>query len=156
MKHALSALTLAIMGAGAVLANPPQTVSQPAYTASYRAPAQTCELRLNEPRLVALANPAQAASWSLSIDAAGFVNQQSGPVTGDSSRLRPVTRLFMGGIGIASPGGGQFYGGSPSLPRPFYAELTVFDGTGAAICRDVIDLPQRPAFGSQRLSAGPR
>lgn len=147
MKTALSALALAAVCASAAPA------SSPVFTASFDPPSQTCDLQLFEPRLVALANPAEAASWSLSVDAPGFVNQQSGPVSGRPGRLRPVTRLFMGGIAVAD---GQVYGGSFAMPRPLHAELTVFDVEGAAICRDVIDLPARPLFRGQGLSGPPR
>jgi hypothetical protein len=147
MKTALSALALAAVCASAAPA------LSPVFTASFDAPSQTCDLQLFEPRLVALANPAEAASWSLSVEAPGFVNQQSGPVTGPSSRLRPVTRLLMGGFAVAD---GQVYGGSSTMPRPFYAELTVFDADGVAICSDVIDLPERSPLGAQGWSGRPR
>lgn len=147
MKTALSALALAAICAGAAPA------SSPVFTARFEAPSQICDLQLFEPRLVALANPAEAASWSLSVDAPGLVNQQSGPVTGPSPRLRPVTRLFMGGIMVAD---GQLYGGSFTMPRPFHAELTVFDADGVEICRDVIDLPARPPLGARGWSERPR
>lgn len=143
MKYAVSAIALAVAGASAALACTPQLNSNPvapappAYVASLDLPSTTCDLQLFEPRLVALANPAEASSWTLAIDAPGFVNEQSGPVSGPHNRLKPVTRLMMGGIAY----GGQVYGGSPSMPRPFYAELNVYDLDGELVCRDVIDLP---------------
>ncbi len=145
MKYALSALALALASTGAALAYSPQIAApnsvapaQPAYVASFQPRSTTCDLQLFEPRLVALANPAEADSWSLSVEAPGFVNQQSGPVAGPYSRLRPVSRLYMGGMGYQD---GQVFGGSPQMPRPFHAELNVYDVDGALVCRDVIDLP---------------
>jgi hypothetical protein len=38
------------------------------------------------------------------------------------------------------------------MPRPFYAELTVFDvPTASRLCSDVIDLPERSPLGAQVL-----
>ena len=148
MKYAIPALTLVIAGAGAALASTPQlsapgpvAPSQPAYVASFEPRSNTCDLQLFEPRLVALANPVEADSWSLSVETPDFYNQQSGPVSGTRNRLQPVSRLMMGGIGVQSDRGGQFFGGSPSMPRPFHAELNVYDVAGQLVCRDVIDLP---------------
>jgi hypothetical protein len=145
MKYALSALVLATVGAGAALAQAaqlaPPSASGPTYVASFQAPSNTCRLQLFEPRLVVLANPSEADSWSLSIETPDFINQQSGPVMGLENRLKPVSRLMMGGIGVQSTQGATIYGGSPRMPRPFRAELNVFDLDGELVCRDLIDLP---------------
>ena len=149
MKYTVSALVLAIASAGAAVAYAPQLAApiavapaQPAYVATLQPRSFVCDLQLFEPSLVARANPARADSWTLSIDAPGFVNSQSGPVSGLRNQLKPVTRLYMGGIGVQSVAGGQFYGGSPTMPHPFYAELNVYDVDGELVCRDVIDLPE--------------
>ncbi len=148
MKYALPALTLAIAGASACLASAPsdrapglRSPVQPVPMASFQPRSTICDLQLSGPRLVALANPAEADSWSLTVEAPDLYNQQSGPVTGAGTQLKPLTTIVMEDNPVSIEEGVMVMG-DPMLPRPFDAELRAFDGRGALICRDVIRLPE--------------
>ncbi|MCP2677925.1 hypothetical protein NHF45_00065 [Maricaulaceae bacterium NA33B04] len=147
MKYAISVLTLAIAGAGAALAASPQLTppgpvspSQPGYVANIQPRSNTCDIQLFEPRLVAMANPAQASSWSLTVETPSFYNQQSGPIGGTRNLMKPVTTIVMGGNSVSREEGVMVIG-DPMLERPFDAELRVFDVNGELVCRDTVHLP---------------